>query len=106
MRGHAQYSGEGISLSSVRVRDHSDGPRDYGPVHRDAWCHALLPCGKVIHIQEVAFENHVYQSGYIFRGDGFPMETTELLEVPRACNRNTPKHSVDPDSPRIGGFAP
>jgi hypothetical protein len=97
MRGYAQYRGKEISLSGVGVRDHSDGPRDYGPVYGDTWCHALFPSGKVVHIQEVAFENHVYQSGYIFRGDGSAMETVELLEVPQACNRNTPRNSIDPD---------
>ncbi|MET0983852.1 MAG: hypothetical protein ABW034_00455 [Steroidobacteraceae bacterium] len=97
MRGTAAYRGKRISLNGVGVRDHSDGPRDYGPVYGDMWCHALFPSGKVLHLQEVSFENHLYQSGYIFRGDGSPMEMIELLDVPHCCNPDTPEHSIDPD---------
>lgn len=97
LRGTAEYRGKTITLSGMGARDHSDGPRDYGPVWGDMWCHMLFPSGKVIHVQEVAFEEYIYQSGYIFRGDGSPMEEIQILEAPPSPSWKTPEHSIDPD---------
>jgi len=100
MRGDAEYRGNKISLKGVGVRDHSCGPRNYGPVYGDNWSHCLFPSGMAIHVQEVAFENHVYQSGYIFWGDGSPMEEIEVLDMQHCCNPDTPPGSVEADPMR------
>lgn len=97
MRGEAAYRGKRITLNGVGVRDHSDGPRDYGPVFGDLWFHALFPSGKVVHAQQVAFENFVYKTGYVFRGDGSPMEEVELLEIPYVYKHGDPEHRIDAD---------
>jgi hypothetical protein len=95
--GEVEYRGKKINLKGVGVRDHSCGPRDYGPVYGDNWSHALFPSGMAIHVQEVAFENHIYQSGYVFWGDGSPMEEIEVLDMQHCCNQDTPEGSIEAD---------
>jgi hypothetical protein len=48
-------------------------------------------------VQEVAFDGHMYQSGYLFRGDGSPMEEISIVEAPLCPNWNTPENSIEPD---------
>ena len=97
MRGSAQYRDKRIDVNGMGVRDHSDGPRDYGPVYGDFWFHALFPSGKVIHAQQVAFEDVIYQSGYMFRGDGTPIETLTPLELPYVHAKGAPEAFIDAD---------
>jgi hypothetical protein len=97
MRGEAQYRGKRVVLNGMGVRDHSSGPRDYGPVFGDLWFHSLFPSGKIIHVQQVAFETFDYKTGYIFRGDGSPMEELELVEIPYVYKNGDPEHTIDAD---------
>lgn len=101
MRGEAEYRGKKISLKGVGVRDHSCGPRNYGPVYGDNWSHSLFPSGLAVHVQEVAFEGHIYQSGYVFWGDGSPMEEIEVIDMQHCCNQDTPEGSIEAD-PMVG----
>jgi hypothetical protein len=97
MRGEARYRGKRITLKGMGVRDHSDGPRDYGPVVGDIWFHALFPSGKVLHVQQVAFEKFIYTTGYRFRGDGSPMEEIKPLQLPYVFKHGDAEQCVDPD---------
>ena len=72
-----------MTLDGMGVRDHSSGPRDYGPVVADIWFHGLFPSGRIVQTQVVRFEQAEYQTAYVYRGDGTPHEMTELLEHPR-----------------------
>jgi hypothetical protein len=97
MRGEVEFRGKKLAIKGVGVRDHSCGPRDYGPVYGDNWSHALFPSGLAVHVQEVSFENHIYQSGYVYWGDGSPMEEIEVLDMQHCCNPDTPAGSIEAD---------
>lgn len=46
MRGDIHYRDKHVRLNGVGVRDHSDGPRDYGPVYGDAGFTHCFPVEK------------------------------------------------------------
>jgi hypothetical protein len=92
MRGQFHYRGKSISLSGMGVRDHSAGPRDYGPVVADIWFHSLFPSGKIVSAQVVRFANTEFKSAYVFYGDGTPFEHGEVIEHPHVNTLDaTPK---------------
>jgi hypothetical protein len=97
MWGYLKYRGKYVRLSGVGVRDHSSGPRDYGPVIADIWFHGLFPSGAVVQTQVVRFERAEYKTAYVFRGDGTPLEMAELLAHPHVNDSNTPAKSVAAD---------
>ncbi len=97
MSGHFKYRGKYIPLKGMGVRDHSSGPRDYGPVIGDIWFHALFPSGKVIQTQVVRFEGMEYKTAYIFRGDGSPLEMAEIIEHPHVNQRDAAPQSLCAD---------
>jgi hypothetical protein len=97
MWGYLKYRGKYVRLSGVGVRDHSSGPRDYGPVIADIWFHGLFPSGAVVQTQVVRFERAEYKTAYVFRGDGTPLEMAELLAHPHVNDMNTPANSVAAD---------
>jgi hypothetical protein len=97
MRGDAEYRGRKIRLHGMGVRDHSEGPSDYGPVYGDLWFQGLFPSGKIIHIAHVAFEGFDYKSGYVFRGDGSPLETVTAIELPYVHTHGAPEKTIDVD---------
>jgi hypothetical protein len=97
MRGFVKYRGQQLELNGMGVRDHSSGPRDYGPVIADIWFHGLFPSGKIVQTQVVRFERASYQTGYIFRGDGRPHEMCEILKHPRVNVADTPARSMAAD---------
>jgi hypothetical protein len=96
-RGYVTCRGQQVNLDGMGVRDHSSGPRDYGPVVADIWFHGLFPSGKVVQTQVVRFERAEYQTAYIFRGDGSPLEMTELVQHPRVNVASTPARSMAAD---------
>jgi hypothetical protein len=97
MTGFLRYRDKYIRMRGVGVRDHSSGPRDYGPVVADIWFHGLFPSGTVVQTQVVRFEKAEYATAYIYRNDGNPIEVAELLEHPRVNDINTPPQSVSSD---------
>jgi hypothetical protein len=96
-RGFVSYRGQVVTLDGMGVRDHSSGPRDYGPVVADIWFHGLFPSGRIVQTQVVRFEQAEYQTAYVYRGDGTPHEMTELLEHPRVNVASTPPRSMAAD---------
>jgi hypothetical protein len=96
-RGYVRYRGRLVTLDGMGVRDHSSGPRDYGPVVADIWFHGLFPSGRIVQTQVVRFEQAEYQTAYVYRGDGTPHEMTELLEHPRVNVASTPPRSMAAD---------
>lgn len=97
MSGYLKYRGRYLRLAGMGVRDHSSGPRDYGPVIADIWFHGLFPDGTVVQTQVVRFERAQYKTAYIFRSDGSPLEMAELLEHPRVNDAATPPASMASD---------
>ncbi|GLR66015.1 hypothetical protein GCM10010909_06930 [Acidocella aquatica] len=97
MRGHIVYQGKRIELSGTGVRDHSSGPRDYGPVIGDIWFHGCFPSGKIVQTQVVRFESFEIKTAYIFRGDGTPLEMVEIIEHPHVNSRDAGPQSLAAD---------
>jgi hypothetical protein len=97
MNGCFEYRGKQVPLRGMGVRDHSSGPRDYGPVVSDIWFHALFPSGKVIQTQVVRFETMEYKTAYVYRGDGTPLEMAEVLEHPHVNARDAAPKSLCAD---------
>jgi hypothetical protein len=106
MRGYFKYRGKYLALKGMGVRDHSSGPRDYGPVIGDIWFHSLFPSGKVIAVQVVRFEKFEYKTSYIFRGDGTPLEMLEIIEHPHVNDKSAAPKSLcaDPLSEKARNF--
>ncbi|MET0984258.1 MAG: hypothetical protein ABW034_02515 [Steroidobacteraceae bacterium] len=97
MSGFFQYRGRYVPLKGMGVRDHSSGPRDYGPVVSDIWFHSLFPSGKVIQTQVVRFEEMEYKTAYVFRNNGEPLEMAEILEHPHVNARDAKPKSLCAD---------
>lgn len=97
MTGDISYRGKTVRMRGIGVRDHSSGPRDYGPVISDMWIHGLFPSGKSFHAHIVHFSEAEIRGGYIFRNDGSPIEEVEILEHPPVNTRDTPEKSVPSD---------
>ena len=97
MSGYFKYRGRYIQLNGMGVRDHSSGPRDYGPVVGDIWFHALFPSGRVVQTQVVRFEQMEYKTAYTFRADGTPLEMLEIVEHPHVNDRNAAPGSLCAD---------
>jgi hypothetical protein len=97
MRGEAEFRGRRVSLNGMGVRDHSAGPRDYGPVFGDIWFHGLFPSGKVVHVAHVAFAGFDYKSGYIYYGDGSPLEPVTPIELPHVHKEGDGTAYIDAD---------
>jgi hypothetical protein len=105
MRGDITYRGKTLQLQGIGVRDHSSGPRDYGPVISDMWIHALFPSGKSFHAQIVRFTEAEIKGGYIFRNDGSPIEDIEILEHPPVNTLDSPAGSLPSDPLKYNGGA-
>ncbi|MFA5629975.1 MAG: hypothetical protein WC997_00570 [Porticoccaceae bacterium] len=103
MRGEIRYRGKVISLSGVGARDHSSGPRDYGPVISDMWIHGLFPSGKLFHAHIVRFEGAEVVGAYVFRNDGSPIEQVKILEHPPVNTADAPLASLPSDPLRVNG---
>lgn len=97
MRGEMAYRGKTITLGGVGARDHSSGPRDYGPVISDMWIQGLFPSGKLFHAHIVRFAGAEIRGAYIFRNDGSPIEQVEILEHPPVNTADAPLSALPSD---------
>lgn len=99
VRGSMTLRGETTSIAGTGVRDHSCGPRDYGPVISNFWTNMLFPDGTAFQAQLTRSEGlgSEIRGGYIFRGDGSALEVGELVDCPDVGSLNTPKASVERD---------
>jgi hypothetical protein len=106
IRGFFEYRGRHIQLSGIGARDHSSGPRDYGPVISDIWFHAAFPSGKVLQTQVVRFDQMEYKTAYVFRGDDTPLEMAEIVEHPHVNAKDAASRSLcaDPMSEAARNF--
>jgi len=95
--GEITYRGKTYSINGGGVRDHSHGPRDYGPVLSNFWTNMLFPSGAAIMAQTVRMEDVEIRNGYIFRNDGSPLEIIEVVEIPFIATLDTPPASVEKD---------
>ena len=97
IHGKISFRGKTTSIAGGGVRDHSHGPRDYGPIVGTSWINATFPSGKAIMAMGMRLRDREINLGYIFRGDGSPLEVVELLEQPFSVALDTPPGSVPAD---------
>ena len=99
VRGHLRRAGKTISFSGAGVRDHSCGPRDYGPVVSNFWANALFPSGKAVMAQLTRSEGlkTEIRNAYVFWADGTPLEIAELVGHPKVNTLETDERSVARD---------
>ncbi|MBC2778986.1 DUF7065 domain-containing protein [Parasphingopyxis marina] len=99
IKGQLTVGGKTTNISAMGVRDHSSGPRDYGPLLSNFWVNALFPDGAALHgvNSRCEEEGTEIRMGYIFRNDGSPLENCELVELPHVCTLDTPAGSVARD---------
>jgi hypothetical protein len=96
-RGFVEQRGRRVVIDGMGVRDHSSGPRDYGPVIADMWFHGLFPSGRIVQTQVVRFEKAQYQTAYLFAPDGRPHEMVEIVQHPKVNSVDTPAKSMAAD---------
>ncbi|MET0988052.1 MAG: hypothetical protein ABW034_21860 [Steroidobacteraceae bacterium] len=97
MRGHFQRDGAISLIRGYGVRDHSSGPRDYGPVYGDCWFQTQYENGDAIMVQIVRFEQAEVKSSYLFNGATRKLEMLEIVEHPPVPDANTPQGKVGRD---------
>lgn len=103
IRGELTCLGKRLQLEGVGARDHSSGPRDYSPLVGAFWAQLLFPSGKVVHVAVVSKKTSGQRQehelsggrrGYIYWGDGTPLEMIEVVSSPEVCQENTPAGSL------------
>jgi hypothetical protein len=97
VRGEISYGGKTITMNGGGVRDHSFGPRDYWPLVGSQWINAVFPSGKAIMLMKTRVTGFDFTVGYIYRGDGTPLEVVKVVDHPFVSNVDTPDHSVPAD---------
>jgi hypothetical protein len=97
LRGHFQHEGKIILAKGYGVRDHSSGPRDYGPVLGDCWFQTQYENGDAIMVQIVRFEAAEVKSSYLYCAQTGKIEMLEIVEHPPVPDVNTPPGSVNRD---------
>lgn len=97
LRGHYHHDGKVRLMKGYGVRDHSSGPRDYGPVLGDCWFQTQYENGDAIMVQIVRFEEAEVRSAYLYNGATRKIEMLEIVEHPPVPDMNTPDHSVHRD---------
>jgi hypothetical protein len=97
--GSMSARGSTTAFAGVGNRDHSCGPRDYGPVIGNYWSNLQFPDGTAFMAQLTRSANlgTEIRHGYIFRNDGSPLEVGELLECPHVGTLDTPAASQAAD---------
>jgi hypothetical protein len=97
VHGHMTVGGETTQISGGGIRDHSHGPRDYGPIIGSNWINAVFPSGKVVMAMGMNLVGRSINIGYIFRGDGSPLELIEIVEQPPIVTEQTDPRSMPAD---------
>lgn len=96
-RGEIVYAGKTVKIDGGGVRDHSFGPRDYWPLVGSLWLNAIFPSGKAIMLMKTRVTGFDFSVGYVFRGDGTPLEVVKVIEHPFVSDVDTPDNSVPAD---------
>ncbi|MET0659047.1 MAG: hypothetical protein ABW110_12930 [Steroidobacteraceae bacterium] len=97
VRGEVSYGGKTYEINGGGVRDHSFGPRNYWPLVGSLWINAVFPSGKAIMLMTTHVTGFSFMVGYVYRGDGQPLEVVKVLEHPFLSNVDTPARSVPAD---------
>jgi hypothetical protein len=99
IEGTLTRNGKTAKLVGAGMRDHSCGPRDYGPLIGSFWANALFPGGKVVMAQRTLLEHATeeWKQGYVLWGDGTPIEIVKILGTPAICTSNTLPKTVARD---------
>ena len=82
MRGHFHHRGKVFTVKGYGARDHSAGPRDYGPVIGDIWFQSQYENGDCLMVQIVRFTEAEVRSSYYYRADSGKLEIVEVLRAP------------------------
>ncbi|RJG08290.1 hypothetical protein [Massilia cavernae] len=105
IKGEIVRGGEAYRLCGMGIRDHSSGPRDTGKPFGGVFFNALFPSGKAVSFTMVKTKTYDGSYGYLFWGDGSPLEQIRVIESEPINDAATPLGSVHPDvaegSPRF-----
>ncbi|MHB8463352.1 MAG: DUF7065 domain-containing protein [Acidimicrobiales bacterium] len=107
-RGEMMVQSTHYDFEGMGVRDHSSGPRSSADVMGAYWANVLFPVtGRTAHVLLLSRESgdlntsflgsKTTKAGYVYWGDGSPLEIVEELECPSVCDENTPLRSVPRD---------
>jgi hypothetical protein len=91
--GDFRVGGETIAMADGSgVRDHSFGSRDYDGVLGNFWMNTRFPGGRTFMAQNTlgGSAHGQIRHGYVFWGDGSPLEIVELADSPDVSNTETP----------------
>lgn len=99
VHGEITFRGKTTRIRGGGVRDHSHGPRDYGPIVGSNWINAVFPSGKAIMAMGMRLVGREINLGYIFRNDGTPLEVVKLIEQPFSVAEDTLPRSLAADPP-------
>jgi hypothetical protein len=97
LKGEITYGGKTVQMAGGGVRDHSWGPRDYWPLVGSRWINAVFPSGKAIMLMLTRVTGFSFDIGYVYRGDGAPLEVVKVVEHPFVSDLDTPDRSVHAD---------
>ena len=96
-KGDISYEGKTVHMHGGGVRDHSWGPRDYWPLVGSVWINAVFPSGKAIMLMLTRVTGFAFDVGYVYRGDGTPLEVVKVVEHPFVSDVETEDRSVHAD---------
>lgn len=97
MRGEITYQGKTTSLKGVGSRDHSSGARNSGSAIGAFWANILFENGVALNVNVARTEKFEVNKGYVYWGDGSPLEDVEVLSIPKFNDANTAATSVHCD---------
>jgi len=97
VHGEISFRGQTTAIVGGGVRDHSYGPRDYGPIIGSNWINAVFPSGKVLMAMGTRLTGREINIGYVYRGNNQPIELLNVLEQPFAVSADTPERSLAAD---------
>lgn len=97
MRGEISYRGRTVALTGMGARDHSAGPRNSASAIGAFWANIRFPGGIVVNVNLARTKSFETRTGYVYWGDGTPMEEIEILACPAMNGPDTPDGSVPCD---------
>ena len=97
MRGHFQHRGALFTVSGHGARDHSAGPRDYGPVIGDVWFQSHYENGDCLMVQVVRFDDGELRNSYYFDAASREVEMLDIIDHPFVATADTAQGSVARD---------
>lgn len=96
IEGTVTARGETVRISGMGVRDHSCGPRHYGPVVGHLWIHALFESGRTFSSVFYRQNTPEFVLAYLTEPDG-RRDQVKIISNPRYVDTNTPPGSLISD---------